>query len=85
MSSMSPPARSRSSPASPATRARQVFFQVFGIVYALVAVLGFVTGDGMVLGMVANNAADTWLHVVIALFALYVGFVMKPDSAPATS
>ena len=35
--------------------------------------------------MVANNAADTWLHVVIALFALYVGFMMKPDSAPATS
>ena len=65
-------------------KASRIFFQVFGIVYALVAALGFVTGDGMLLGMVSNNAADTWLHVVIAVVSLYLGFMMKPAiAAPA--
>src|SRR4030095_4395996 len=60
--------------------ASKIFFQVFGVIYALVAVLGFVQGDQMLMGMVANNTADTWLHVVIALVALYLGFMMKPES-----
>ena len=46
--------------------------------------LGFVTGDGLLLGLVANNAADTWLHVVIAVVALYLGFVMKAPVVAAT-
>ena len=37
----------------------------------------------MLLGMVSNNAADTWLHVVIALVALYLGFVMKTPTFAA--
>ena len=61
--------------------ASKIFFQIFGVIYALVAVLGFVQGDQMLLGMVSNNAADTWLHVVIALVALYLGFMMRADSA----
>jgi hypothetical protein len=65
-------------------RGAKIFFQVFGIIYALVAVLGFVYGDQMLVGMVSNNMADTWLHVVIALLALYLGFMMKPTGAPAT-
>jgi len=57
----------------------KLYFKVFGVVYALVAVLGFVMG-GQVLGMMMN-VPDHLLHVVIAAFALYVGFVMK--DAPA--
>ena len=60
------------------------FFRIFGIVYALVAVLGFFYGDTPLLGLVANNLADAGLHVVIAGVALYLGFAMKPaPSAPA--
>src|ERR1700687_2215259 len=40
----------------------RMFFRIFGIVYALVAVLGFMKGDGLLLGIVSNNAADTYLH-----------------------
>jgi hypothetical protein len=58
----------------------RLFFRVFGVVYALVAVLGFFTGDGMILGIISNNAADTWLHVAIAAVALYLGFVAKDDA-----
>jgi hypothetical protein len=65
-------------------KASKLFFQVFGVIYALVAVLGFVSGDQPLLGMVNNNAADTWLHVVIAVVALYVGFGMKAEASATT-
>ncbi|PYK68886.1 MAG: TonB-dependent receptor [Verrucomicrobia bacterium] len=55
--------------------AARTFFRIFGVVYGLVAVLGFVVGDGLLLGLIANNMADTWLHVVIALVSLIIGFV----------
>ena len=63
-------------------KASKMFFQVFGVIYALVAVLGFYSGDQPLLGIVANNAADSVLHVVIAVVALYLGFGMKAE-APA--
>lgn len=52
----------------------RMFFRIFGIVYALVAVLGFMKGDGMLLGLISNNMADTWLHVGLAAVMLFVGF-----------
>jgi hypothetical protein len=55
----------------------RLYFRVFGVVYALVAVLGFYAGDGMLLGLVSNNMPDTWLHAVIAAAALYLGFAVK--------
>ena len=54
--------------------ASRTYFQVFGVVYALVTVLGFMTGDGEILGLVANNMADNLLHVLIAGSALVLGF-----------
>jgi hypothetical protein len=64
-------------------RNAKLYFQIFGVVYALVAVLGFVYGDQPILGLVANNAADTWLHVVIAAVTLYLGFGMKTAQVSA--
>jgi hypothetical protein len=60
----------------------RMFFRIFGIVYALVAVLGFMKGDGLLLGIVSNNAADTYLHTVLAAVMLFLGFVAK-DTATA--
>jgi hypothetical protein len=63
------------------------FFQIFGVVYALVAVLGFFHGgDQPLLGFIAHNTADTWLHVGIAAFSLFMGFAgrdMPVTRAPA--
>jgi hypothetical protein len=56
------------------TGASRTFFKIFGIVYALVAILGFVQGDVNLLGMIANNRADVWLHVGLAVTMLYLGF-----------
>jgi hypothetical protein len=56
------------------------YFRIFGLVYALVAVLGFLNpGDTMLLGLISNNMADTWLHVGIAAVSLLIGFM--PASA----
>lgn len=61
------------------TKAAKLYFQVFGVVYALVAVLGFLSGS--FLGMMTVNGADNVLHVVIAAVALYAGFGMKAGEA----
>lgn len=52
--------------------ASKMFFKIFGVIYAIITILGFI-GGGMVLGMMMNMA-DNLLHIVIALFALYYGF-----------
>jgi hypothetical protein len=57
--------------------ASQLYFRIFGVVYALVALLGLYVGDGMLLGLVSNNMADVGLHFVIAIAALALGFVVK--------
>ena len=67
--------------ASPANMA--AFFKIFGVVYGLVAVLGFFAGDQPLLAIIAHNMADMWLHVAIAAVSLYLGFGMK-EPAVAT-
>jgi hypothetical protein len=62
--------------------AARVWFQIFGIIYAIVAILGFMTPNGLLLGLIANNPADTWLHVVLAVVMLIIGFA-TPKSAAA--
>ena len=52
------------------------WFQIFGVIYGLVAVLGFVYGDDKILGLITNNMADTWLHLVLAAVLLAIGFGM---------
>ncbi|MEK7557088.1 MAG: DUF4383 domain-containing protein [Patescibacteria group bacterium] len=51
----------------------KMYFKVFGIIYAAIAILGLF-GSGYVLGVLYNNIADTILHIVIAVCALYMGF-----------
>src|SRR5437762_8511873 len=51
----------------------RLFFKIFGLVYALVAVLGFMNPPGPLLGMISNNPADTWLHVGLAAAMLLLG------------
>jgi hypothetical protein len=50
----------------------KLYFKIFGIVYGIVTILGFI-GGGMVLGMMMNMA-DNILHLAITAFSLYYGF-----------
>ena len=61
--------------------AARKYFQIFGVVYLLVAVLGFVYGNNPLLGMVEHNHADIWLHIAIAAVSLFLGFSGNRDSA----
>jgi Domain of unknown function (DUF4383) len=65
-------------------KATRLFFQIFGVIYALVALTGFFTGNQPLLRIVAINAADNWLHLVIAVVTLYFGFGMKAAEPAAT-
>lgn len=51
----------------------KTYLQVFGVIYAIVFLLGIFT-RGKILGLVESNVADDILHLVIALVALYGGF-----------
>ncbi len=64
--------------ASQATNYARMYFQVFGVVYALVAIIGFMQGDS-VLNLFPINLADNFLHVLIAAVALYLGFGTKAE------
>ncbi|MBX4195752.1 DUF4383 domain-containing protein [Candidatus Parcubacteria bacterium] len=54
--------------------------KVFGVVYLLMAVVGFFSGDS-VLGLITVNGADNWLNLVLAALFLWGG--MSRDSSPS--
>ena len=56
----------------------RLYFQIFGVVYGLVTVVGFLQGDS-VLGLIVVNTADNLLHLLIAAVALYAGFGIKEE------
>ncbi len=54
-------------------------FKVFGVIYLLLAVLGFVVAPGTngpesMLGLVDVNFADHILHIVLGVVILWLGF-----------
>jgi primosomal replication protein N len=60
--------------------------KALGVVYLLIAVLGFMLAQdgGLLLGLVATNMADHLLHVVLGVVLLVAGFIAHDDTeAPA--
>lgn len=57
--------------------ASKVYLIAAGVIYALLAVLGFTQNTDMLLGMIAINTADNWLHTFLALVAFYFAFRSK--------
>ncbi|MCC5831574.1 MAG: DUF4383 domain-containing protein [Chlamydiales bacterium] len=55
----------------------RLYYQIFGILYALLAVLGFIYVEEDILGFLANNNPDTWFHVIIAIACLILGYGSK--------
>jgi len=49
--------------------------RVLGIFFFILAVIGFYTQGALLLGVIAHNRADAWLHLGIGLFSLFFGFV----------
>jgi len=57
--------------------------KIIGILYAAMAIIGFAIGGDKVLGIVAVNHADHWLHVVLAIALLGAGFFLEDETAMA--
>jgi hypothetical protein len=57
--------------------ASQLYFRIFGILYALVTLLGFIYGNFPLLGVMAHNITDAVFHLLIAVIALYFGFAAR--------
>lgn len=58
-------------------QAARMYFRIFGVIYALVALLGIFVGRGELLGIMANNVPDVVLHLAIAIAALFIGFTPR--------
>ena len=59
------------------TKAARAYLIGFGMVYALVALLGFF--DPTLFGLMRVNKADNWLHVVLAISLLGAGLGLNDD------
>jgi hypothetical protein len=60
----------------------KMYFLVFGVVYGLVAIIGFLAGDRPVFGFMANNVADAWLHLGIAVASIGIGLLPESRVLP---
>ena len=58
--------------------AMRLWGKVFGLVYLVVAILGFVMPGGNLFDLMAVNMPDNLLHVALAAVFLYVGFLAPP-------
>ena len=57
------------------------FFRTAGIIYAVLTVLGFFIPDG--LGLMPLGGNDIWLHAILAVAMLAIGFTSKEGPRPA--
>ena len=59
----------------------KLYFQLFGIIYAIVTIIGFARNGNLNFVMIHLNMADNVLHLVISIVALYLGFFLKKREA----
>lgn len=57
--------------------------KIVGVVYVAVTILGFLSDDNLLLGLVRLNEPDKWLHLGLAVVILGSGFLLP--NLPAKS
>ncbi|TLG74077.1 DUF4383 domain-containing protein [Methylocystis sp. B8] len=63
-----------------------VMIRVLAIVYAAVAILGFIAPNVVELGgLIAMNVADQWLHAAVAVVLLAIGFAQPMEHSVTTA
>jgi hypothetical protein len=65
-------------------RYAQLYFRVFGVVYGLVTIIGFIQKT-TVLGIFDVNRADNFLHLALSVVILAIGFGVTTSTKPATT
>jgi hypothetical protein len=66
--------------ASQSEKYAKLYFQIFGSVYALVTVIGFIQKT-TVLGIFHVNTADNFLHLGLAIAIAGIGFGLKESAS----
>lgn len=61
-------------------RYTKLYFQIFGIIYAVITIVGFFWKGDLGFMVMPLNMADNILHLVITLVALYLGFFRRETS-----
>jgi len=56
-----------------------------GLVYVVLAIWGFIDGDGVILGLVPLNDEDNVLHLILGLTGLAAGAATPRTEAPASA
>jgi Domain of unknown function (DUF4383) len=59
------------------------FFTVGGMIYVVLTILGFVAPSGF--GLVPLGGPDIWLHCLIAIVMLAIGYTAKPVATATTA
>jgi hypothetical protein len=54
-------------------------FLVVGVIYGVLSMLGFVTGDSVVFQLVPHNIPSAWLHLSLAAIAVAFGALTEAD------
>lgn len=64
--------------------ASALWLKIIGIVFLLLAIIGFlsISGMGQLLGLVEINDADNWLHLVLGIVLLLAGIYAKDEGQP---
>jgi hypothetical protein len=65
--------------------ATRLWFRIFGLFYAALAVMGFVVGEGMIFNVIMNNRNDSFGHAGLAVLILLIGFTVQASSRGARS
>ena len=53
----------------------KLYFKILGIIFALIAILGFALNGN--LGFLQVNLADSFFHLIVAIIALYLGYTSR--------
>ena len=58
------------------------FFTVAGVIYIVLTIVGFLSPSGF--GLVPLGGSDIWLHALLGIVMLAIGYTAKPAGATAT-
>ena len=64
----------------------RVYAVAFGVIYLVVALAGFIAGDGgEILSLIPVNTEDNFLHLLIGIAGLGAGLATPSTTAPSTA
>jgi hypothetical protein len=58
--------------------------KVVGVIYILLAIIGFVQ-ETSILGIVPVNGADNWLHLILGVLIAALGFAAKKNTVSSSA